>query len=87
MIGGIFEMKSTLYDISPGLRLPKEQQILRLRRVIQQELTPRQQQTLLAYYIHGLTISQIAQEQGVQKSTVWRSLKRAEDRIRRCLKY
>ena len=87
MIGGIIEMKNTLYDISSGLQLPKEQQLQRIRRVIRCELTPQQQETLLAYYIQGQTIPQIAREQGVHKSTVWRSLERAEARIRRCLKY
>ena len=80
-------MKNTLYDITPGLRLSKEQQLQRLRRVIRQELTPLQQQTILAYYIQVMTIPQITQQQGVHKSTVCRSLKRAEARVRRCLKY
>ena len=80
-------MKNTLFEGYLGPRLPKEVQLQRLQRVIQAELTPLQRQTLLAYHIHGKTITQISQEQGVHKSTVCRSLKRAENRIRRCLKY
>ena len=51
------------------------------------ELTPCQKQTLTSYYFRQLTIPQIAKEQGVNKSTVSRTLRRAEDRVRRCLRY
>ena len=80
-------MKTTLYEVSTGLRLPKQLQLQRIRQVIHNELTQVQRDTLLDYHIYGKTITQIAQERGVQKSTVSRTLRRAEARVRRCLRY
>ncbi len=68
-------------------QLPKEYQLRRLRKVIRQELTEKQRQTLYAYYFEGKKLPQIAREQGVHKSTAWRTLKRAEDRVRRVMMY
>lgn len=87
MIGGTIEMKNTLYDGYLGPRLPKQVQMQRVREVIRHELTPLQRETLLAYHIQGKTIPRIARERGVNKSTVCRILKRAEDKLRRYLKY
>ena len=70
-----------------GPRLPREQQIKRVQRVIREELTPLQRQTLIAYYMENRTIPQIAADRGVNKSTVSRTLHRAEDKLRRYLKY
>lgn len=69
------------------LRLPRAVQTRRLNRVIQQELTPLQRETLLAYYIQEMTIPQIAAQRGVHKSTVSRTLHRAEKRLKRFLRY
>lgn len=80
-------MKNTLYEGYLGPRLPKQVQIQRIREVIQHELTPLQRDTLLAYHIQGKSIPRIAGERGVNKSTVCRILKRAEDKLRRYLKY
>ena len=80
-------MRNTLFEGYEGPRLPREVQLRRLRRVIEAELTPRQKQTLTAYYFQQQTIPEIAREQGVNKSTVCRTLHRAEAKIRRCLRY
>lgn len=80
-------MKNTLFDGYEGPRLPRQVQLKRIRRVIEAELTPCQRTTLVAYYFRHLTIPEIAREQGVNKSTVSRTLRRAEDRLRRCLRY
>ena len=80
-------MKNILYDGYLGPRLPREVQLKRVQRVIQEELTPLQRETLIAYYFQERTITQIAQERGVNKSTVCRTLKRAEEKLRRFLKY
>lgn len=80
-------MRNTLFEGYQGPRLPREVQLRRVRQVIQEELSPRQRETLTAYYFHKMTIPQIALEQGVNKSTVSRTLRRAEERIRRYLKY
>ena len=80
-------MKNILYEGYMGPRLPRDVQIKRVQRVIQEELTPLQRQTLMDYYFHKLTIPQIAANRGVYKSTVARTLHRAEDKLRRFLKY
>ena len=70
-----------------GPRLPREMQLKRVQRVIKEELTPLQREVLTAYYFQEMTLAQIAQERGVNKSSICRALKRAEDRLRRYLKY
>ena len=80
-------MKRTLYDGYKGIRLPRELQMKRIQRVIEEELTPIQREVLIAYYISDQTIPQIARDRGVHKSTVSRTLHRAEDKLRRFLKY
>ena len=87
MKGGTTAIKSTLFDGYEGPRLPREVQLRRVQRVIQQELTPIQRETVLAYYFQEKTIPQIARERAVNKSSVCRTLHRAEARIRRCLRY
>ena len=80
-------MKNILYDGYEGPRLPKEVQMKRVQRVIREELTANQRQILMAYYIRNLTIPRIAEERGVNKSTVSRTLHRAEGKLRRYLRY
>lgn len=58
-----------------------------LRQAREQELTPRQRQMLGLYYDQGMNIPQIAEELGVNRSTVSRTLRRARDRLYRCLRY
>lgn len=80
-------MKNILYEGYEGPRLPKEVQMKRVQRVIREELTQNQREILLAYYIQDQTIPQIASERGVHKSTVSRTLHRAEEKLRRYLRY
>lgn len=80
-------MKNILYEGYLGPRLPRDVQIKRVQRVIREELTPLQRETLIAYYFQELTIPQIAADRGVHKSTVSRTLHRAEEKLRRFLKY
>ena len=80
-------MKNTRFEGYLGPRLPRQVQLKRVQRVIREELTPLQRQTLIAYYFQEMTIPQIAAERGVHKSTVSRTLHRAEDKLRRFLKY
>ena len=58
-----------------------------LRRARQQELTPRQQQVLTLYYDQGMNMTQSAQTLGVNCSTVSRTIRRAKQRLYRCLRY
>ena len=80
-------MKNILYEGYEGPRLPKEVQMKRVQRVIREELTANQREILLAYYIQDQTIPQIAQDRGIHKSTVSRTLHRAEGKLRRFLRY
>ena len=80
-------MKNILYEGYLGPRLPKEVQLQRVQRVIREELTVNQREILLAYYIQNLTIPQIARDRGLNKSTVSRTLHRAEGKLRRYLRY
>lgn len=68
-------------------RLPREMQIKRVQRVIQEELTPLQREVLTAYYFQEQTMQQIADDRGVNKSTICRTLHRAEEKLRRFLRY
>lgn len=79
-------MKTILCDYS-DLRLPPQVQLRRLRRVMAAELTDCQREVLEAVYFGGKTQAQIAAERGVNRSTVCRTLRRAESRLRRFLRY
>ena len=58
-----------------------------LGRAIQEELTGRQREVLLLYYLEELTMQQVAERLAVNRSTVCRTLQRGEARLRRCLRY
>ena len=58
-----------------------------MKRVIENELSPLQRETLMAYYFQRETIPQIALRRGVNKSTVCRTLQRAERKLQQYLKY
>lgn len=80
-------MKNTLFEYARSYGLSHEVQLQRLRRVIAGELTELQRYTLVAYYFEQQTLEQIAQDRNVNKTTVWRTLKRAEAKLRRVLQY
>ena len=80
-------MRNIPFEGYEGPRLPPATQMQRLRRVIERELPQTPREIILAYYFQDKTIHQIAAERGVQKSSVSRCLKRAENRVRRCLRY
>ena len=80
-------MKNTLFEGMLFRQIPREQQIRRMKAVIQKELTEMQRYTILAYYFENKSLLQIAEERTVHKSTVCRTLKRAEDKLRRFLQY
>lgn len=80
-------MRNIPFDQTASVRLPRNVQLQRLNRVIREELTPLQRETLLAYYFQEQTIVEIALTRGVNKSTVCRTLHRAEQKLKRYLKY
>ena len=58
-----------------------------LGKALREDVTLRQQQVLFLYYVQGLNMRQIAEALGVERSTVSRTLKRGEERIRRRMRY
>ena len=80
-------MRNTLYEGYLGPRMPREMMLKRVQRVIREELTDLQREALIAYYFQEKTMAQIARERGINKSTVCRTLHRAEEKVRRYLKY
>ena len=60
---------------------------LALWRAIHEDVSEKQRQYLLLYYGEGLNMNEIGERMGVDKSTVSRTIKRGEDRLRRCLRY
>ena len=58
-----------------------------LAKALQEEVTERQRRCLIMYYGEGLNMGEIGARLGVDKSTVSRTIKRGEDRLRRCLRY
>lgn len=58
-----------------------------LPEAIREELTPRQQQILQLHYFEHLKGPEISEKLGVNRSTVSRTLDRAESRLKRVLKY
>ena len=92
--GGSGRGKEFLADLAAWDRANGEdnsEQLQRLRRNLRRarraELTPRQAEMLHLYYDLGLTMTQVAQELGVNKSSVSRTIARGRGRLRRCLQY
>ena len=80
-------MRNILYEGYLGPRMSREAALKRIQLVIQNELTELQRSTLIAYYFQEQTLAQIALERGVNISTVCRTLHRAEEKLRRYLRY
>ena len=58
-----------------------------LRLALQEALTARQRQMLRMNFEQNKTVTEIARELGVNKSTVSRTLARAKKRLYQCLRY
>ena len=80
-------MRNIPYDNIWGLELPRDVQLRRMLRVMDQELTEKQRAYLYAYYFEELSPTQIARRYGIHRSTVIHTIRRAEDRLRRYLTY
>lgn len=67
------------------------EQINRLKRnlthALRQDITKRQREYMMLYYGKCMSMEAIAQQCGVNKSTVSRTLKRGRKRLYRCLRY
>ncbi len=68
-----------------------DRDMLRLKRNLrlarQEALTVRQRQVLRMNFEQSKTVTEIARELGVNKSTVSRTLQRAKQRLYQCLRY
>lgn len=80
-------MRNIPFEDTASVRLPRKIQLHRLQRVIREELTPLQRETILAYYFQELSIPEIARLRCVNKSTVCRTLHRAEKKLKLLLRY
>ena len=58
-----------------------------LHSAIESELTECQRQTVTCFYFGGKSVTEIAKEQGVNKSTVSRNLKRAREKLALSMRY
>ena len=87
--GKLYAADMALYSMQMASDNSKEISRLKrnLLRALQEDVTPRQRQTLLLYYSDGLNMREIGERLGVDKSTVSRTIKRGERRLRRCLRY
>ena len=87
--GGMYAADMAVYARQMSSDNSKEISRLKrnLIRALQEDVTPRQRQTLLLYYSDGLNMREIGERLGVDKSTVSRTIKRGERRLRRCLRY
>ena len=65
----------------------REAMLQRVRNVMAGELTARQQMILTAIYFEGKTQAELAKDLQVNRSTVCRTLQRAETRLKRFLVY
>lgn len=81
-------------DMTVWMRENSEDNSLRLERLrrnlktaMEQELTPHQRQVVNLRYEQQMSGAEIARYLGVNPSTVSRTLKRAKDRLYRCLRY
>lgn len=86
----VFDFDPSLLErlTSREIPLETERPLLRaLRQCWQTVLTPCQQRYLLLYYQEHMTMRAIAEQCGVDITTVSRTLKRARSRLRRVLQY
>ena len=56
-------------------------------RVVEEELTIRQRQIVQLFFYDGMSAAEIAQELGLARSTVYRTMQRGMRRIERSMRY
>ena len=83
----IGDMTVYLRETGEDISLQLERLRRNLRRAREAELTDRQRQMLELHYDQRLPVTEIARRLGVHTSTVSRTLERARQRLRRCLRY
>ncbi len=58
-----------------------------LQQAMREELSPKQQRTVECFYFDRMTVTEIAEEYGINKSTVSRQLKRSVEKLKIAMKY
>lgn len=59
----------------------------RITMAMRQELTFKQRICVRLYYVEQMSMSEIAEQLGIDQSTVSRNIKRGEANLRRCLRF
>lgn len=81
------EYKTYMLQLGADNSKTRNRLLRNLRTAVQEELTPRQREFMEQYYFCEKKMTDIAQEAGVNVSTVSRTINRGKARIRRCLRY
>jgi len=89
-----YDKVSHLADLAVYTRLmaaDNSAQLGRLKRnlahALRQDVTEKQREYLMLYYVEGLNLREISERTGVNVSTVSRTMKRGRERLYRCLRY
>lgn len=87
--GGMYAADMARYALAMAEDNTEQLQRVRrnLLRALREDVSPRQREMLLLYYGENLNMREIGERLGVDKSTVSRTIKRGETRLRRCLRY
>jgi len=89
--GGLYAADMAVYSRAMSEENTNSDDIAKLKRnlikALKNDVTPRQRQMLMLYYGKGLNMREIGEMLGVDKSTVSRTVKRGERRLKRCLRY
>lgn len=81
------DLTAWIQQNAPDNEMQRQRVLRNLHRAVEKELTLRQREVVQRYFFQGETIPQIAEELGVNRSTVSRTLRRGKARIFRCLQY
>lgn len=76
-----------IQDVDEAAAQERSRLLTNLARCLREDVSPRQRTVLLLYFVKQMNQPEIAALLGVNKSTVCRTIKRGEDRLRRCLRY
>lgn len=89
--GGLYAADMAVYSRALSEENTNSEEIAKLKRnlvkALKSDVTPRQREMLMLYYGKGLNMRQIGELLGVDKSTVSRTVKRGERRLKHCLRY
>lgn len=89
--GGLYAADMAVYSRAMSEENTNSDDIAKLKRnlikALKSDVTPRQREMLMLYYGRGLNMREIGEMLGVDKSTVSRTVKRGERRLKRCLRY